>query len=443
MTVARQHVNGHGICHGGLIFTLADSAFACACNSYNQRTVAQHATIDLRRPGKARRPADGLGEGVSRNGRSGLYDVAVTNQDGALVAAFRGASRTLAGEHFRPAEGRTNDAGSAPRPGDLEPIETRLARRARGAAAQRLKWSLQHAYDNVPFYRRRLRRGRRAPRRLLGRSPTWPSSRSRPRTTCATTTRSACSRCRASRWCASMPPPAPPASRPWSATPGATSTPGPTLMARSIRAAGGRPGDIVHVAYGYGLFTGGLGAHYGAERLGCTVVPVVGGMTERQVQLIDDFGPTSSWSRRPTCWRSSTNSERQGLDPRESSLAGRHLRRRAVDQRHARRNRARLRHGRRRHLRPVGGDGPGRRQRMRRDQGRPAHLGRPFLSRDRRPGDRRGAARRRARRAGVHLPDQGGAARHPLPHARPHPAAAGHRAHACGAWRRSPAAPTT
>jgi phenylacetate-CoA ligase len=63
------------------------------------------------------------------------------------------------------------------------------------------------------------------------------------------------------------------------------------LVARSIRAAGGRSGDIVHVAYGYGLFTGGLGAHYGAERLGCTVVPVSGGMTPRQVQLIRDFEP--------------------------------------------------------------------------------------------------------------------------------------------------------
>ena len=63
------------------------------------------------------------------------------------------------------------------------------------------------------------------------------------------------------------------------------------VMARSIRAAGGRPGDLVHVAYGYGLFTGGLGAHYGAERLGCTVVPVSGGMTPRQAQLIVDFEP--------------------------------------------------------------------------------------------------------------------------------------------------------
>src|SRR3954469_14929975 len=64
-----------------------------------------------------------------------------------------------------------------------------------------------------------------------------------------------------------------------------------TVMARSIRAAGGRPGDKLHNAYGYGLFTGGLGAHYGAEKLGCTVIPVSGGMTPRQVQLITDFTP--------------------------------------------------------------------------------------------------------------------------------------------------------
>ncbi|AHV91069.1 AMP-binding enzyme family protein [Bordetella holmesii 30539] len=63
------------------------------------------------------------------------------------------------------------------------------------------------------------------------------------------------------------------------------------LVARSIRAAGGKAGDIIHVAYGYGLFTGGLGAHYGAERLGCTVIPMSGGQTEKQVQLINDFRP--------------------------------------------------------------------------------------------------------------------------------------------------------
>jgi len=90
------------------------------------------------------------------------------------------------------------------------------------------------------------------------------------------------------------------ASRPSSATRRTTSTPG-RLVARSIRAAGGRKGDIIQVAYGYGLFTGGLGAHYGAERLGCTVIPMSGGQTEKQIQLIQDFKPSIIMSRRATC----------------------------------------------------------------------------------------------------------------------------------------------
>ena len=93
------------------------------------------------------------------------------------------------------------------------------------------------------------------------------------------------------------------------------------VVARSIRASGGRAGDIVHVAYGYGLFTGGLGAHYGAERLGCTVVPVSGGMTERQVTLIDDFKPRIIMVT-PSYMLSILDAfRREGLDPRESSLA--------------------------------------------------------------------------------------------------------------------------
>jgi phenylacetate-CoA ligase len=92
------------------------------------------------------------------------------------------------------------------------------------------------------------------------------------------------------------------------------------LMARSIRAAGGRRGDIVHVAYGYGLFTGGLGAHYGAERLGCTVVPVSGGMTPRQVQLINDFEPSIIMVTPSYMLALLDEFERQGLDPRKSSL---------------------------------------------------------------------------------------------------------------------------
>jgi phenylacetate-CoA ligase len=93
-----------------------------------------------------------------------------------------------------------------------------------------------------------------------------------------------------------------------------------TVVARSIRAAGGRPGDIVHNAYGYGLFTGGLGAHAGAEKLGCTVVPVSGGMTERQVQLITDFEPTIIMVTPSYMLNIADEMERRGLDPRQSSL---------------------------------------------------------------------------------------------------------------------------
>jgi len=92
------------------------------------------------------------------------------------------------------------------------------------------------------------------------------------------------------------------------------------LVARSIRAAGGRRGDRVHVAYGYGLFTGGLGAHYGAERLGCTVVPVSGGMTERQVRLIVDFEPDVIMVTPSYMLAILDELGRQGIDPRSTSL---------------------------------------------------------------------------------------------------------------------------
>lgn len=92
------------------------------------------------------------------------------------------------------------------------------------------------------------------------------------------------------------------------------------VVARSIRAAGGRPGHKVHVAYGYGLFTGGLGAHYGAERLGCTVIPASGGMTARQVQLIQDFRPEIIMITPSYMLTMLDEFERQGVDPRTTSL---------------------------------------------------------------------------------------------------------------------------
>jgi phenylacetate-CoA ligase len=93
-----------------------------------------------------------------------------------------------------------------------------------------------------------------------------------------------------------------------------------TVMARSIRAAGGRAGDIIHVAYGYGLFTGGLGAHYGAEKLGATVIPMSGGQTEKQVQLIFDFQPDIIMVTPSYMLAIAEEMERQGRDPRACSL---------------------------------------------------------------------------------------------------------------------------
>ncbi|MBV0931852.1 phenylacetate--CoA ligase [Marinobacterium sp. A346] len=92
------------------------------------------------------------------------------------------------------------------------------------------------------------------------------------------------------------------------------------VVARSIRAAGGHRGDKVHVAYGYGLFTGGLGAHYGAERLGCTVIPMSGGQTEKQVQLIQDFAPDIIMVTPSYFLNILDEMERQGIDPRELPL---------------------------------------------------------------------------------------------------------------------------
>lgn len=92
------------------------------------------------------------------------------------------------------------------------------------------------------------------------------------------------------------------------------------VVARSIHAAGGRPGMKVHIAYGYGLFTGGLGAHYGAEALGCTVIPMSGGQTEKQVQLIQDFRPEIIMVTPSYMLAILDEMRRQGIDPRATSL---------------------------------------------------------------------------------------------------------------------------
>ncbi|MDJ0857735.1 MAG: hydroxyphenylacetyl-CoA thioesterase PaaI [Dinoroseobacter sp.] len=104
MRVEDWHLNGHGICHGGVIFTLADTAFAVACNSYNRRVVAQHNMITYIAPVESGATLRAEAVEVSRTGRSGLYDVGVWDGQ-TKVAEFRGASRELDGRHFREGEG--------------------------------------------------------------------------------------------------------------------------------------------------------------------------------------------------------------------------------------------------------------------------------------------------------------------------------------------------
>jgi len=100
LTVEKYHANGQLICHGGVIFSLADSTFAFACNSYNQPVVAQHNTISFIAPGQVGDVLTATASEVSRRGRSGIYDVRVTRQDGTVIAEMRGCSRALNGQHF-------------------------------------------------------------------------------------------------------------------------------------------------------------------------------------------------------------------------------------------------------------------------------------------------------------------------------------------------------
>ncbi|GAA0733304.1 phenylacetate--CoA ligase [Dactylosporangium roseum] len=204
-------------------------------------------------------------------------------------------------------------------PAGLEPIETASRDELAALQLDRLKWSLAHAYRNVPHYRQAFDAAGAHPDdcRDLADLAKFPFTTKDDLRHQYPFGMFAVARERVVRVHAS------------SGTTGKPTVVGYTrrdidtwadLMARSIRASGGRPGDIVHVAYGYGLFTGGLGAHYGAERLGCTVVPVSGGMTERQVMLIRDFRPDIIMVTPSYLLAIVDEMARQGLDPRESAL---------------------------------------------------------------------------------------------------------------------------
>ena len=100
LIVEKKHLNGHGICHGGIIFTLADTAFAFACNSYNQLAVSQNNCISYILPGKLNQNLIATAEEASRVGKTGIYLVRVSNPDGQMIAFFKGSSRTITGKHF-------------------------------------------------------------------------------------------------------------------------------------------------------------------------------------------------------------------------------------------------------------------------------------------------------------------------------------------------------
>lgn len=206
-----------------------------------------------------------------------------------------------------------------PSPGDLEPIETASRDEISALQLQRMQATLQRAYDNVPHYRQAFDAKGIKPSDLK-----QLSDLSKFPFTVKTDLREnypfglfAVPRDQVARIHAS------------SGTTGKPTVVGYTkndidtwadLVARSIRAAGGRRGDMVHIAYGYGLFTGGLGAHYGAERAGCTVIPMSGGQTEKQVQLIRDFKPDLIMVTPSYMQVIIEESARQGIDAASSSL---------------------------------------------------------------------------------------------------------------------------
>ncbi|BBZ35752.1 phenylacetate--CoA ligase PaaK [Mycolicibacterium confluentis] len=204
-------------------------------------------------------------------------------------------------------------------PDDVEPIETASRDEISALQLRRLKWSLQHAYDNVTHYRQAFDAAGVHPSDLkdltdLALFPFTTKSDLRDNYPFGmfAVPQSDVVRVHAS-----------------SGTTGRPTVVGYTaadietwanLVARCLRAAGVRSTDKVHIAYGYGLFTGGLGAHYGAERIGCTVIPVSGGMTERQLQLIADFEPDAIMVTPSYMLTLLDAMERAGMDPRTTSL---------------------------------------------------------------------------------------------------------------------------
>src|SRR6202012_3127780 len=204
-------------------------------------------------------------------------------------------------------------------PDGLEPIETASIDELRSLQLERLQWSLRHAYDNVPHYRGAFEAAGVHPDdcKDLADLARFPFTAKKDLRDNYPFGMFAVPREQVARVHAS------------SGTTGKPTVVGYTkrdidnwadLVARSIRAAGGRAGDLLHVAYGYGLFTGGLGAHYGAERLGCAVIPLSGGQTEKKVQMITDLQPSIVMMTPSYMLTIADEFARQGLDGKKTSI---------------------------------------------------------------------------------------------------------------------------
>ena len=207
----------------------------------------------------------------------------------------------------------------SPAPGELEPIERASGDELQALQLERMRWTLKHAYDNVPHYRAAFDAAGVHPADLktLADLAKFPFTEKKTLRENYPFGLFAVPRAQVVRIHAS------------SGTTGKATVVGYTqndidtwagVVARSIRAGGGRAGDMVHIAYGYGLFTGGLGAHYGAERLGCTVIPMSGGQTEKQVQLICDFKPDIIMVTPSYMLTIIEEFARQGMDAADCSL---------------------------------------------------------------------------------------------------------------------------
>ena len=206
-----------------------------------------------------------------------------------------------------------------PQENDLEPIETASVDELQALQLSRLKWSLNHAYDHSALYAQKFDADGIHPNDLTGLEDLnqFPFTDKADLRKFYPFEAFAAPMADVVRVHAS------------SGTTGKPTVVGytrndidlwSTVMARSIRAAGGRADDLIHVSYGYGLFTGGLGAHYGAEKLGAAVIPMSGGQTEKQVQLINDFRPSIIMVTPTYCLNIADAFELAGLDPRKTSL---------------------------------------------------------------------------------------------------------------------------